>query len=60
MLYIPSTAEDRSWTTKMAENTCTTSATAGTLLFPNSCSIQAYTFILPTAEFANQTAIRGA
>jgi hypothetical protein len=79
MLYIPSTAEDPTWTTKMAEFTCTTSATAGTTpdlgiaaLFPNSCAglgappagigqfngpIQAYTFIVPTAEFANQTAI---
>lgn len=79
MLYIPSTAEDPSWTTSDPERTCTTDAAQGTppdlgisALFPSSCAgigsppsgvgsfigpIQAYTFIVPTAEFATQTAI---
>jgi hypothetical protein len=77
MLYIPSTAEDPSWTPTNAEKTCTTSASAPpnlgiSALFPSSCAglsappstigsfvgpIQAYTFIVPTAEFATQTAI---
>jgi hypothetical protein len=80
MLYIPSTAENPSWTTADAELTCTTSSTGGTApdlgiaaLFPSSCSgvtwppptgigafvgpIQAYTFIVPTAEFSTQKAI---
>jgi hypothetical protein len=79
MLYIPSTAEDPSWTTSDAELTCTTSATAGTTpdlgiaaLLPSSCAgvgappsgigsfigpIQAYTFVVPTAEFGTQKSI---
>jgi hypothetical protein len=77
MLYIPSTAEDASWTPANAERTCTTSASTPpnlgiSALFPSSCAglsappagigsfigpIQAYTFIVPTAEFATQTSI---
>jgi hypothetical protein len=79
MLYIPSTAENPSWTTADAEATCTTDPNNGTppnlgiaALFPSSCAgisappagigsfigpIQAYTFIVPTAEFASQTSI---
>jgi hypothetical protein len=45
LLYIPSTAENPSWTTADPELTCTTSATAGTppdlgisALFPSSCA----------------------
>jgi hypothetical protein len=79
MLYIPSTAEDATWTPAKPERTCTTDPTNGTppdlgisALFPSSCAglgappagigsfngpIQAYTFIVPTAEFTNQTAI---
>jgi hypothetical protein len=82
MLYIPSTAENPSWTTTSPELTCTTSPSGGTApdlgisaLFPSSCAgigsppsgigtfngpIQAYTFIVPTAEFATQTAISAA
>lgn len=79
MFYIPSTAEDPTWTTSQPERTCTTDATNGTApdlgisaLFPSSCAaigspppgvgsfvgpIQAYTFIVPTAEFGTQKAI---
>ncbi|HXX68924.1 MAG TPA: hypothetical protein VEK07_17185 [Polyangiaceae bacterium] len=78
LLYIPSTAENPSWTTSDPELTCTTSPSAGTApdlgisaLFPSSCElggppagigtfngpIQAYTFIVPTAEFTTQTSI---
>lgn len=79
MLYVPSTAEDSTWTTSQPERTCTTDATAATApnlgisaLFPSSCQglgapppgigsfigpIQAYTFIVPTAEFGTQKAI---
>jgi hypothetical protein len=79
MLYIPSSAEDPSWTPSKPERTCTTDPNAGTppnlgisALFPSSCPglaappagigsfvgpIQAYTFIVPTAEFAVQTSI---
>ncbi len=82
MLYIPSTAEDPSWTTASTELTCTTYPSNGTppnlgisALFPSSCAgigsppagigsfigpIQAYTFIVPTAEFGTQTAISAA
>jgi hypothetical protein len=84
MLYIPSTAENPSWTTADAENTCTTDPNNGTTpnlgisaLFPSSCAglsggpptgvkqwngpIQAYTFIVPSAEFTGgQTAISAA
>jgi hypothetical protein len=82
MLYIPSTAEDPSWTTSQPERTCTTDPNNGTppnlgisALFPTSCAgigappagvgafngpIQAYTFIVPSAEFATQTAISAA
>ncbi len=82
MLYIPSTAEDASWTTADPERTCATDSDKGTApnlgisaLFPSSCAglgsapagigsfvgpIQAYTFIVPTAEFATQTAITAA
>ena len=80
MLYIPSTAENPSWTTADAEDTCTTDPNNGTppnlgiaALFPSSCAgvgsppsgigsfvgpIQAYTFIVPTAE--SQTSISAA
>jgi hypothetical protein len=80
MLYIPSTAEDPTWTTKDPERTCTTDPSNGTppnlgisALFPTSCAglaggppagigqfngpVQAYTFIVPSAEFTTQTAI---
>ena len=79
MLYIPSTAENPTWTTGDPERTCTTDPNGGTApnlgisaLFPSSCAgigappatvgsfvgpIQAYTFIVPTAEFATQTAV---
>jgi hypothetical protein len=80
MLYIPSTAEDPTWTTKDPERTCTTDPANGTppnlgisALYPTSCAalsggppagigqfngpIQAYTFIVPNAEFTTQTAI---
>ena len=82
MLYIPSTAENPSWTTSNAELTCTTDreqwhrseprhlralseqlrqrrvapAGIGSFIGP----IQAYTFIVPTAEFGAQTAISAA
>ena len=79
LLYVPSTAENPSWTTAQPELTCTTDANNGTppnlgisALFPSSCAgipappagvgsfigpIQAYTFIVPNAEFGTQTAI---
>jgi hypothetical protein len=79
MLYVPSTAEDPSWTPTEAERTCVTDPGGGTApdlgisaLFPSSCAsigtrpagvgsfdgpIQAYTFIVPQAEFATQTSI---
>ncbi len=82
MLYIPSTAENPSWTTANAELTCTTDLSNGTppnlgisALFPSSCAglgappagigsfvgpIQAYTFIVPTAEATTQTSISAA
>lgn len=82
MLYIPSTAENPSWTPTDAELTCATDANNGTTpnlgisaLFPSSCAglaappsgigsfngpIQAYTFIVPTAEFGTQTSISAA
>jgi hypothetical protein len=82
MLYIPSTAENPSWTTANPEQTCTTDPNNGTppdlgisALFTSSCAnlptkpstigqwngpIQAYTFIVPSAEFATQTAITAA
>jgi hypothetical protein len=82
MLYLPSTAENPTWTPSDAELTCTTDPSGGTApnlgisaLFPSSCAglgsppagigsfvgpIQAYTFIVPTAEFATQTAISAA
>jgi hypothetical protein len=83
MLYIPSTAENPTWTTADPEATCTTDPNNGTppnlgisALFTTSCAglaggppagivqnngpIQAYTFIVPSAEFATQTAISAA
>jgi hypothetical protein len=81
MFYIPSTAENPTWTPSMAENTCTMSAATPpdlgiSALFVSSCAgigapptgigtfngpIQAYTFIVPSAEFTNgQTSIAAA
>jgi hypothetical protein len=79
MLYIPSTAENATWTPSMPEATCTTGPATPTpdlgiaALFPSSCAsftppsgttvtqfigpTQAYTFIVPTNEFATQTSI---
>ncbi len=74
MLYIPSTAENATWTYKDPEYTCTTDPNNTTpidlgisALFPTSCPngtppagigtfigpIQAYTFVVPNAEFTN-------
>ncbi|HEY2512263.1 MAG TPA: hypothetical protein VGI39_15455, partial [Polyangiaceae bacterium] len=75
MLYIPSTAENPSWTPTQPERTCVTDPSQGTApnlgisaLYPTSCAgittppsgigtfngpIQAYTFIVPQAEYTN-------
>jgi hypothetical protein len=75
MLYIPSTAENPSWTPAQPENTCVTNAAKApdfgiAALFPKSCAdyatlpqgnitqyigpTQAYTFIVPTAQYTGQ------